>query len=154
MVCSEAKEKIIKCLLKSGLIRTGVLVKYSLIASKDCLATNVHLIVESFLSLLFNSLINSSRFEINLLRKLILPRNECSYLMFQGWEMVTMASILAGSILIPSLDMMCPNIFPSSRTKRVFLEFNEIPNSLHFINTLLRWSKCSLSDLEKTVMSS
>ena len=37
MVCSEAKEKIIKYLLKSGLIRTGVLVKASLIASKDCL---------------------------------------------------------------------------------------------------------------------
>ena len=68
--------------------------------------------------------------------------------------MVKMDSILAGSILIPSLVMMCPNSFPSSKPKSVFLGFKEIPNFLHLINTLLRWSKCSLLDLEKTVMSS
>ena len=91
---------------------------------------------------------------MNLLRKFIFPQNDCNSSMFLGWVMVKMASFLAGSIIIPSLDMICPKNFPSSRPKSVFLGFKEIPNFLHLINTLLRWSKCSLLDLEKIVMSS
>lgn len=154
MVCSKAKEKITKSLLKSGLIRTGAFVKPSLMASKDCLASIFYLSVESILSMLFNSLISSARFEMDLLIKFVLPRNDCNSLMFLGWVMVKIASVLAGSILIPSLDMICPNNFPSSRPNIVFLGFKEIPNFLHLINTLPGCSRCSLSYLEKTALSS
>jgi len=73
-----------KYLLKLGLIRTGVLVRDSLIASKDCLASTIHLSVEPFFNMLFKSLISSAKLEMNLLRKIILPKNACNYLMFLG----------------------------------------------------------------------
>jgi len=125
IVCSKAKEKIIKSFWKLGLIRTEVLVRASLMASKDYFSSTVHLSAESFLNMLFSSLFNSAKFEMNLLRKLIFPKNGCNYLMFLGWVMVKIASILARSILIPSLDIICPNSFPSSRPKSVFLGFKE-----------------------------
>lgn len=47
--------------------------------------------------------------------------------------MFKMASILVGSILIPSLDIMCPKGLPSSSPKSVFLGFKEIPKFLHLM---------------------
>jgi len=135
-------------------MRTGVLVRASLMASKYCLASTIHLSAKSFLKMLFSSLINSAKFEMNLLRKFILPKNDYNSLMFLGSLMVKVATILVGSILIPYLDIMCPKSLSSSRPKSVFLGFKEIPNFLHLMKTLLRWSRCSLSNLEKTVMSS
>ena len=96
----------------------------------------------------------SARLEINLLKKIILPKNACNSLMFLGGWMFSMASILAGSILIPSLEIMCPNNLPSLSPKRLFLGFKDMPYLLHLMNTYLKWSKCSLSDLENTVISS
>jgi len=84
MVCSKANEKIMKSLLKLGLLRIGVLVRYSLITSKDYLASVVHVSIEPFFNMLFKSLINSAKLERNLLRKNILPKNACNYLMFIG----------------------------------------------------------------------
>lgn len=104
------------------------MVKASLMASKDYLASTIHLSAESFLNMLFSSLINSTKFEMNLLRKFILPKNDCKSLMFLGWAMVKMASILERSILIPSLDIICPNSLPSSKPNSVFLGFKEISN--------------------------
>jgi len=71
--------------------------------------------------MLFSSLINSAKFEMNLLRKFILPKNDYNSLMFLGWVMVNIASILAESILIPSLDIICPKSLPSSRWKNVYI---------------------------------
>lgn len=138
IVCSEVKEKIIKSFWKSRLIRTGVLVRDCLMASKNYLASTVHLSSESFLNILFCSLINSTKFEMNLLRKFIFPKNDCNSLMFLGWVMVNIASILAGSILIPSLDIISPKILPYSRPKSAFLGFKEISKFMHLTKTPLR----------------
>ena len=75
---------------------------------------------------------------MNLLRKLILPRKACNSLMFLGGLMLRMASILAGSILIPYLDIMCPSNLPSSNPNNFFLGFKELPNFLHLVKTCLR----------------
>ena len=56
---------------------------------------------------------------MNLLKKLILPRKSCNSFMFLGGIILRMASILAGSILIPSLDIMCPNKLPYYNPNKV-----------------------------------
>ena len=89
--------------MKSGLIRTGVLVKACLMESNDYLASTVHLRTKSFLRMLFSSLIISTKFDMNLLKKFILPKKAYNSLMFLGGLMFRIASILAGSIMIPSL---------------------------------------------------
>lgn len=149
IVCYKAKETNIKYFWKSGLIRIGVLVRAFLMASKGCLASTVYLNAEYFLNMLFSSLINSAKFEINLLRKFILPKIHYNYLMLLGWVMVNIASILVGSILIPYLDIICPKSLPYSKPKSVFLGFKGIPNFLHLVKTLLLWSRCSFLDLER-----
>jgi hypothetical protein len=88
---------------------------------------------------------------MNILRKIIFPMKDCNYLMFLGWSNFWMAIILLGSILIPSLQIICPSSLPSSKPKRVFLGFNEIPNFLHFSNTRLRHCKCSSFDFEYVI---
>lgn len=95
-----------KSLSNLGLINTGVLVEASLMSSKDFLASTVHFMVESFFSILFSDLINSAKLDINLLRKLFFPKKACNSLMFLGCCIYKMASILAGSILIPSFEIM------------------------------------------------
>ena len=131
-------KKMMKSFLKSGLIRTGVLVKAYLMDSKDCLASIIHLRNESFLSILFISLIMSAKLDMNLLKKLILPRKACNSLMFLGGLMLRIASILVGSILIPYLEIMCPSNLPSYNPNKIFLGFKEIPNFLHLIKNRLR----------------
>ena len=142
-----------KSLLKLGLLRIGVLVRYSLITSKDYLASVVHVSIEPFFNMLFKSLINSAKLERNLLRKNILPKNACNYLMFIGWLMFRIAYILVGWILMPSFEVMCPRSFPSYNPKSDFLGFKDMSNFLHFMYILLIWSRCSLSDLENTMIS-
>ena len=146
IVCSDAKEKIIKSLSNFGLVRTGVLVKAILIYSKACLASIVHFTLESFFNMLFNDLINYVRLEINLLRMLIFPKNACNSLMFLGCCICKMASILAGSIQIPSLEIIWSNNFSSSNPNKYFLGYKKTPCFLHLMKTCLRWSKCCLSD--------
>ena len=143
-----------KSLSNFGLIKTGVCVKAILISSKDLLASIVHLIVESFFYMLFSNLISSAKFVINILRTFILPKNACSSLMFLGCCICKMASILAGSIQIPSLEIMWPKNFPSSNPNKYFLGFREIPYFLHLVKTCLRWSRCWWSYLENIVISS
>ena len=138
LVCSEANEKIMKSFLKSRLIKTGVLVKGCLIESNDFLASTVHLRIESFLSMLFNSLIISTRLDMNLLKKIILPKKACNYLMFLGGLMFRIASILAGSILIPSFEIIFPSNLPYSNPNRLFLGFKEMSYFLHLIKTCLK----------------
>ena len=138
MVCSEENEKIMKSFLKSGLIRTGFLVKACLIDSNDCLASKFHSRTEYFLSMLFNSLIISAKLDMNLLKKIILPKKSCNYLMFLGGLMFRIVSILAGSILIPYFEIICPSNLPSSSPYRLFLGFKEMPYFLHLMKTCLK----------------
>ena len=106
IVCSEAKENIMKSLSNFRLIKTRVFIKASLISSKDFLASMVHFMVEYFFNILFNDLINYAKLEINLLRKLIFPKNSCNALMILGCCICNIASILAEYIRIPSLEIM------------------------------------------------
>jgi hypothetical protein len=117
-----------------------------LTCSKDCLDSKSHFIFTSFFSIFVMFLRSSARLGMNLRRKLILPMKDCSSLRFLGCSNFCMASILLGSILIPSLEMMCPSSFPSSSPKRLLLGFKEIPNLLHFSKTRLRCHRCSSSD--------
>ena len=55
------------------------------------------------------------------------------------------AFTLSKSILIPSLETVCPNSFPSVTTKIDFLGFNEMPCSLHFSSTFLKSFRCFFS---------
>ena len=122
--------------------------------SKDCLDSESHFIFTSFLSMFVMFLRSSARLGMNLHRKLILPIKDCSSLRFLGCSNFSMASILLGSILIPSFEMICPSSLPSSNPKRHFLGFKEIPNLLHFSKTRLRCPRCSSSDWENAVTSS
>ena len=83
-LCSDAKEKMKKYLVKSGLIRTGVFVRDCFKILKDFFASMVHLTHVSLLSMLVMILRSSARFGMNLLKKFTFPMKYCSYLMFLG----------------------------------------------------------------------
>jgi len=71
IVCSDAKEEIIKSLVKSGLIKTKAYA--CLTRSKDCLASTFHLISLYFLSMFVIFMSSSAIFGINLLKTNIFP---------------------------------------------------------------------------------
>jgi hypothetical protein len=81
---------------------------------------------------------NSTKFETNLLKKLIFPKNDWVYFLDLGYEKVWISSTLLGSIFTPLVDTMCPNNFPSFMQNNNFWGFKERPNFLHFKNTLLK----------------
>ena len=136
------------------MIKTGASVSARLTCSKDCLESESHFIFTYFLSMFVMFLRSSARLGMNVRRKFILPIKYCNYLRFLWCSNFCMASILLGSILIPYLEMVCPNSLPSSNPKRLFLGFKEISNLLHFSKTRLRCCRCSSSDLENIVTSS
>jgi hypothetical protein len=154
MVCLNAKEKRYKSLVKSGLIKTWASVSARLTCSKDCLDLVSHFIFTSFFNIFVMFLRSSARLGMNLPRKIIFSIKDYNSLMFIGCSNFCMALILLGSILILSLDIMCPSSFPSSSLKRLFLGFKEIQNLMHFSETRLRCLKCSSSDWENTVTTS
>jgi hypothetical protein len=73
----------------------------------------------------------STKFGMNLLMKLILPKKDCKDFLSLGRGIFSMASILEVSIEIPSLEMICPNNFPLYTPKIDLLELKGIPYSLH-----------------------
>ena len=58
---------------------------------------------------------------MNLLRKIILPKNTCTSFLFLGREIPFITSTHFGSIFTPYLVTICPNSFPSSRENMDFL---------------------------------
>lgn len=73
IVCLDAKEKIIKSLVKSGLIKTGAFDNACFTRSNDCFSSTFHLIYVSFLSIFVIFLSSSTRFGMNLLKKIFFP---------------------------------------------------------------------------------
>ena len=138
-----------KSLVKSGLIRIGVWVIACFTNSNDFFASMVHLTPISLFSMFVMFLMSSARFGMNLLKKFIFPMKDCSSLIFPGWLICNIPSILFGSILIPSSDMIWPKIFPSWRPNKVFLGFKDKSYFLHFSKTFLKWARCSSSVLSK-----
>ena len=61
IVCSDANEKIKKSFVKSGLVRTGVLVNACFTSSNDFFAYKVHLTPSSFFSMFVMFLRSSAR---------------------------------------------------------------------------------------------
>ena len=151
MVCSEAKENIMKSLQKLGLTNIGTSNNAYLMLMKDCLASLDHLKVLYFFNILFIYFTTSTKFVMNLLRKLTLPRNDWISFLFLGRPICCMAATLYGSMLMPLLEMIWPKSFPSSIA---FFGLREMPNFLHLRKTLLRCCNWSGSVLENTVISS
>jgi hypothetical protein len=54
------------------------------------------------------------------------------FLFTAGVPIFRIPSTLLGSILIPSLEIMCPNNFPYSIPKCDFFGFSDMSNFLHF----------------------
>lgn len=65
---------------------------------------------------------------MKLMMKFIFPRNDCNFFSFDGIINFDIVYILLGSMDQPSLDITCPNNFPSFIEIDLF-GFNEIPNS-------------------------
>jgi len=133
----------------------GASIRSFLIDAKERLASTNHLISPPFLSIKVIILTSSAKSGTNLLKKLILPQKDWISFLFLGNAIFWMKKNLIGSILIPSKDIMWPNILPCSIENNDFLGFNDIPNLLHFLN--MSYLKCYRSwspELEKIVMSS
>ena len=145
MVFSKENEKIMNSLEKFGLTSTRDSIKAFLISAKVLLASTVHLIPLSFLTMLVMFFTTSTKFVINLLKKFTLPRNDCISFLFMGKSIFCMAATLVGSNLIPYLEITWLRSFPSSMVKLDFFGFNEMPNFLHFRKTCLRCSRWSWS---------
>ena len=75
-MCSDANEKMKKSFVKSGLMRTGVLVNACFTSSNDFFAYKVHLTPCSILSILVMFLRSSARLGMNLIKKLIFPMKD------------------------------------------------------------------------------
>ena len=135
-------------------MRTGALVRACFTSSKDVFASKVHFTPCSFFNMFVIFLRSSAKLGMNLLKKLIFPMKDCNSLIFRGWEICNIASILFGSIFIPSSEIMCPRSLPYWRPNSVFLRFKYIPNLLHFLKNFLKCSKCSSSIFENIVTSS
>ena len=83
MVCSEAKENIMKSLPKLGLTNIEASDNAYLMLMNDFLASLDHWKVLSFFNMLFIYFTTSAKFVMNLLRKLTLPRND--WISFYFW---------------------------------------------------------------------
>jgi hypothetical protein len=81
--------------------------------SNDALALVFYLTSLSFLSISVINFTISSKFGMNLLKKIFFPKNDCISFLFLGILIISIASTLFGSILIPFRDTIWPKILPS-----------------------------------------
>ena len=72
-----------------------------------------HFNLISFLSNLLIDLDTFAKLGMNLLKKLILPKNYCTFFLFLGILKLWMASTLVGPIFTPSIETIWPNSLPS-----------------------------------------
>ena len=116
--------------------------------------SSVHSNLASFFNSFCRGFINSAKFGMNLLMKLIWPLKDWRAFRLWGKGTFLIASSLSGSTLTPYLEMMCPNNLPSSTPNIDLAGFKEIPYFWHLIKTCLRWLMWSDISFEKTVKSS
>ena len=147
IVCSEAYENTKKYLSKSGLTSTSAYEIDLFISLKDFLASTVHFISWFFLNILVMFINILAKLGMNLLNKFTFPLNDYTSFSLLGSSTFKIELTLSRSILIPSLEIIWPKIFPSSREKFDFLGFNEMPYFRHLRNTFSRCLICSLLDL-------
>ena len=143
-----------KSIVQSGLINVGAHVKENLTELNGFFTCSYNLTSLSFFNISFISLRCSSRLGMNLLKNFIFPLKDWIFFLFLRKSNYWIASILEGSMWIPSFEIIFPSNFPSSMENKLFLGFNKMPNFLHFWNTILKWFKCSSSDYEKIATSS
>ena len=116
-----------KSLLKSGLANIGAEAIASLI---DTNAVYLSLSQSNFMSLRRSELIGltiCTKSGTKRWTKLILPMKEWVAFFEVGGGKFWIVVTLAGSILMPSSDTMCPNNFPSIVPKMDLVGFSEIP---------------------------
>jgi hypothetical protein len=154
IICSKVNESKMKSLVKSGLDSIGYLVNATLIYSNDYLASIFHLISFPFLIMQVICFIISSKFRMNLLKKFTFPRKDFTFFLLRRVPIFRIPSTFLGSILIHSLEIMCPNNFPSSTLKCDFFGFSDLPNFLHFWKNFMRCSRCCSLKVEYKMMSS
>ena len=99
-----------------------------LIPLKDLLASIVYFISFSFFSMLVIVFKISTKLGMGLLKKITLSWNDWISLVFLGIQIFWIASTLYESIFIPSLEIICPKIFPSFMVKKYFLGLNICQN--------------------------
>ena len=133
----------IKSLSKSGDINAGASIIAFLILINSSFKTSYHLNKTSFLIISCNGLTIYPKFGTNLLTKFILPRKDCMAFFELRSPIFTMASILSGSSIIPSLEIIKPKSLPSVIAKFDFFRFREIPYFLHLSQTCLSENKWS-----------
>lgn len=124
------------------------------IASKLSLPSLVHLKTIFFLGIEVRGFTKVSRFGMNLLTKLIVPKKLYNPFLWLGSGMAKIDFTLAGSMTKPSFETMYPRSFPWSVAKKHLFGFREIPYSQHFWNTCSMWLKWSFACFENTVISS
>jgi hypothetical protein len=68
----------------------------------------------------------SEKSNTNILTKFIFPKNDCIDLLLFGNGICMLNFMHYGSMEIPSLETMCPNIFPSEIMKMILLGLRDI----------------------------
>ena len=119
----------------------GALAMASLILINDYFSLSPHEKLLSFLFIFWSGWTISEILGTNLLRKFIFPKKDCMDLLVAQKGILEMASILSGSIMIPSFDTTKPSKIPSVTANIYFLGLREIPNFLQCSST---FRKCEM----------
>ena len=127
-----------KYFVKSGLKRLGASKIASKIQLNDSFSVLPQLKTTSFLIIFCKGRMISGKLGINLLTKLILPRNDWIDFLLEGKVIFYMSWVRSGSIMIPCFDKKQPNKIPCVKKNIVFLEFNETPYFLQRSNAFPR----------------
>jgi hypothetical protein len=138
MVSFKEKEKMMKSLKNFGLSKTCATIIASLIRLKENIPSLSHSKQMSSFSNLLMGLTILTKFGTNLLINLIWPKKDCKDFLSLERGIFLMASTLAVSIVIPSLEMMCPSNLAFSTPKIDFLGLREMPYSLHLWKIVLK----------------
>ena len=128
---------------KFGLRKVGASTMASLIFSNAYFLSFVHLKLESFLIISCSGLTISTKSEMNLLTKFIFPRKDYMVFLLWGNTIALMASILPGSIVIPSGEITNLSKVPSSIENMLFFGFKDILYPRHLSNITFKCGMCS-----------
>ena len=137
------KKKEKKSFEYSGLIKEKASSSACFIFSKEHLDSGVHFTLFSFVNMLVMNFTNSTKLDINILKRFILLKKDQISFLDLVREMVLIASILFGSIFTPSVETMCRSSLSSFMEKVEFWGLRDNTCFLHFKNTFFKCWQCS-----------
>ena len=126
IVWSESNVYNINSLSKFGLHKVGAYAMASLNLSNGFLLSFIHLKLKYFFIISCSGFTISMKSNMNLLTKLIFPRKDYMAFLLCGNTITLIASILLGSVVIPSGEITKPSKVPSSMANILFFGFKEI----------------------------